>query len=254
MTRGIYTKWIVGAAFVLLIIAAGCIWYYQHTTAQDREQAAQAEKRLQQWKANKEQKPTIKAETEETDTPAENTTSTAEKPTTDTTAVTKNTEPIQVQSDVPAQTAETTDVQVSPHGFGPYPEVPDDYPGYIEWKVNPDNPSRTFELMGRVFVKLWTEGEKNFRGGSTHKDKILPHYNDVVYISWSEYTDPTDGELVRRISGYTAGPHVSKKFKFTIDDLYDPPPGLRVLDIESSGINPYEYLNLHLEKGEYDVQ
>ena len=33
MTRGIYTKWIVGAAFVLLIIAAGCIWYYQHTTA-----------------------------------------------------------------------------------------------------------------------------------------------------------------------------------------------------------------------------
>ena len=179
-----------------------------------------------------------------TDKKMTGTESTVVKPiTTDTTPVSQNTEPIQVQTDAPAQTAETAEVPESPHGFGPYPEVPADYPGYIVWVVNPDNPSRTRELMGRVFVKLWTEGEKNFIGGSTRGGRIYPHYDDVVYVKWSEHRNP-NGELVRRISGFRAGPCVIRKFNFTWSDLYDPPPGLRVLDIESSGIDPYEYLNL----------
>ena len=82
MTQGIYTKWIVGAAFILLIIAAGCIWYYHHSTAHHKEQTAEDDKVLQHWKAKK-HKRTIPAETESTQTPAENTTSTATKRTTD---------------------------------------------------------------------------------------------------------------------------------------------------------------------------
>ena len=59
MTRGIYTKWIIGAAFVLLIVATGCILYYQHTTAQYKHEAEQADKLLQQWKADKAKTTTI---------------------------------------------------------------------------------------------------------------------------------------------------------------------------------------------------
>lgn len=243
MTRGIWTKWIFGGIVLLIIVAGVCVLWYRHDTATGRKTAAEADKQLQQSKVDKVKTPRT-AKPESTQTPAENTTSTSEKPITDTTPVTKNTDPTQVQGDVSAQTAETVDVQVSPHGFGPYPEVPDDFPYPTVWEENPDSPSRAHELLDRVFVKLWTEGEKNFRGGSTHNGKIYPHYNDVVYRSWTEYRKNADGELVRRINGFKTGPHVYKKFKFTIADLYDPPPGLRVIDIDSAGINPYEYLNL----------
>ena len=78
MTRGIWTKWIIGAACLLLIVAAGCFWYYQHTTAADKQAAEQTEKLLQEWEADKAKPP---AETETTHTPAESTQNTAEKPT-----------------------------------------------------------------------------------------------------------------------------------------------------------------------------
>ena len=235
MTRGIWTKWIVGGIVLLIIVAGACYLWYRHDTAAGRKAAAQTEKQLQEWKANKAQKPTITAETEETQTPAESTTPTAEKPTTDTTAVTKNTEPIQVQSDVPAQTAETTDVPVSPHGFGPYPEVPADYPGdygrpEVDWDLR-FTPSG--ELLTRVLVKLWTEGERNFRGGSTHNGKVYPHYYDTVYVR-VEKTEA--GRIIHRKSG----PFVD----FSSEDLDNPPAHLRILDLETSGIDPYRYLNL----------
>ena len=79
MTHGIYTKWIIGAAFGLLIVAAGCYWYYQHTTAPYKAEAEQAEKLLQQWEADKAKTPTT-ADKEVTQAPADSTTSTAEKP------------------------------------------------------------------------------------------------------------------------------------------------------------------------------
>lgn len=73
MTRSIYTKWIIGAVCILLVIAAGCILYYQQTTAHDRKEAAKDDKLLQQWKADKAKSP---AET----TPAESVRQTAEAP------------------------------------------------------------------------------------------------------------------------------------------------------------------------------
>ena len=143
------------------------------------------------------------------------------------------------------ENGEAAEVRMSPHGFGPYPKVPDDYPGYIEWERNPDNPSRTHELMSRVFVKLWTEGERNFRGGSTYKGRILPHYNDVVYVSWVEYKK-SDGSIVRRAGGQISGPRVN----YSGIDFLNPPPHIRILDLETSGINPYQYLDLPYKKKE----
>ena len=233
MTRGIYTKWIIGGAFILLIVATGCILYYQHSTAADKQAAEQADKLLQQWKADKAQQTTT-ADKEETITPAESTTPTAEKPINKIgeeteTGTDKATEPINIAT---SEQDNTEEVDVSPFGFGPYPKVPDDYPGgEVDWVLR-STPSG--ELLTRVLIKLWTEGERNFRGGSNHRGKVYPHYYDTVYldIQETEY-----GRVVRRKSG----PFVDFD---TSTDIDNPPPHIRILDLDTSGIDPYQYLNL----------
>ncbi len=238
MTRGIWTKWIIGAAFLLLIIAAGCILYYQQTTQVDKQAAEQADKLLQQWEADK-AKQTTTAEKEETNTPAESTQNTAEKPTNKIgeeteTNTDKATEPVDIAT--PEQ-ENTEEVEVSPFGFGPYPKVPEDFPGdygrpgEVNWAYA-NHPSS--ELIIRVLIKLWTEGERNFLGGSTGPGgKVYPHYYDTVYVG----IEKTENG---RVTHTKSGPFVD----FDVDDIDNPPPHIRILDLFTSGIDPYQYLNL----------
>ncbi len=235
------------AALIVFVIAAGGFIYWQLSEMQQfKKQAAQetaeAEKLLRQSQKSKKVSKTGNTARQATDvTAADSDTPPAEKPITETTSVTDKTEPTQAQSNVPAQTAETeTEVRVSPHGFGPYPEVPEDYPSKVEWERNPDNPDRTQELMSRVFVKLWTEGEKNFRGGGTHNGKVYPWYHNTIYVRFRTYKN-ADGEIVRYAGTKMSGPRVDRS---GIDDWFNPPPHIRILDLESSGIYPYQYLNL----------
>ena len=249
MTRGIYTKWIIGGAFILLIVATGCILYYQHSTAADKQAAEQADKLLQQWKVNKEPKPTIQAEKESTATPAENSETTAEKPITDTTPVTQNTDPTQGQTDVPAQTAETADVPVSPYGFGPYPKVPIDFPFPVEW--NFPNSDAGHELMQRVAIKLWTQGIETM--GVTMEDGLVyPNYIDTVYIRWGETTDDDDNPIqyITDLGGYPAAclrivenniARLGERGTMTAADI---PSDVTVKLYDEAGINPYTFLEL----------
>lgn len=92
---------------------------------------------------------------------------------------------------------------------------------------------------GNSRLLLWNEGERNFRGGSTHNGKVYPHYNDVVYYKFTPIRD-NEGNIRGGSTSIKSGPHV----KFTRADLKNPPPGLRVLELDSSGIDPYQYLNL----------
>ncbi len=253
MYRDIFTnRWVLGGVGFLIVLAVACVLWYQHDIADERKAAADAEQLLRQSELFQESEMSSVVGQATDITPAESTTPTAKKSVTEKTPVTKDTAPTQAQNETesPAETAETAEVRVSPNGFGPYPEVPEDYPLTVEWERNPDTPDITHELLSRVFVKLWTEGEKNFYGGSTHKGKIYPHYNDAVYVNWDEYRD-ANGKMVRRIGHIKSGTRV----KFTRADLYNPPPDLRVLDLESSGIDPYQYLNLPYKKrGKNNVQ
>ena len=146
---------------------------------------------------------------------------------------------------VSVENGETEEVRMSPFGFGPYPEVPEDMPGrhlYITW----EDKTSSSELLSRVLIKLWTSGERNFRGGSTHEGKIYPHYNDVVYVSRRPIIGKISGTIIGYVTHTKSGPQVN----FTDADLLDPPPELRVLDLETSGIDPYQYLNLPYKIGE----
>ncbi len=243
----ITNKWFIGAIALLIIFAGACYLWYQHTTAPYRQEAAEAAKLLRQRET------TQKAENNEAeqaaDAPMEGSTPTAEIPITETTtAEVRDTEAIQAQQ--PADAAETTeaaDVPVSPFGFGSYPEVPADYPSTVSWERDqrylPEALRPQSELLSRVLVQLWTEGNKNFRGGSTYNGKIYPHYHNTVYVRFAEYQD-SEGKTVRYPARGKSGPFV----KYTEADLLDPPPHLRILDLDSSGIDPYQYLDLPLKR------
>lgn len=242
MTRGIWTKWIIGVVFLLLIVAVGCFLYYQHTTASYKAEAAKADKLLKQWEADK-AKPL--SETASTQAAAGSNKSTAEKSKTDATTMVDASigETKKTVTAVTQQTDKTEDVLVSPYGFGPYPNVPEDYPSTVAWERDqtylPEELRPRSELLSRVLVQLWTSGKKDFRGGSTHNGKVYPHYHDTVYVRFAETRVP-NGEIVRYPARIKSGPSV----KYTEADLLDPPPYLRVLDLDSSGIDPYQYLNL----------
>ncbi len=233
MTRGIYTKWIVGGIVLLIIVAGVCLLWYRHDTAAGRKAAVEAEKVLQQWEAEK-QKQTITAETESTQTPAESITPTAEKPITGKTG----TKPLSNGAEGPeVEAQQQSDVQVSPYGFGPYPEVPEDYPSKVDWTLR-NSPNA--ELLTRVLIKLWTDGEKNFRGGGTYNGKIYPWYHNTIYVKFI-YAKNADGEIIGSSSMKMSGPRVDRS---VVKDWSTPPSHIRILEIDSSGIDPYQYLNL----------
>ena len=132
--------------------------------------------------------------------------------------------------------------------FGPKkierPEVPPDIPFAIVW-LRPEKKAVRIdelterELLGLVLVKKWKEGDRDFVGVSMDDGKVYLHYPNVVYVKWEE-TQLPDGTLTKYAS-LIYGPGGDS----TISDQVREgilPPGVLVLDMDSSGIDPYVYL------------
>ena len=241
-----FNKWIIGGVAFLIVLSVACVLWYQHDTAADRQAAADAEKLLRQWELSQETDTDSEAE-QAADVSMESETPTAEKPVTEKPVTetpdrgTEETEvEIQAQTDAEtqAENAEATDVPVSPYGFGPYPEVPEDYPSkdLVKWPAR----SPKAELLSRVLIKLWTEGEKNFLGGGTYRGKVYPWYHNTIYVRFSSYKN-ADGEIVRQANIKMSSPSVDWS---AVKDWSNPPPHIRILELDSSGIDPYQYLDL----------
>ncbi len=138
---------------------------------------------------------------------------------------------------------ETTEVPLSPFGFGPYPEVPDDYPVSPTWEREgydtfSQDSQRELELLDRVLIKLWKQGERGYGGGgSTSDGKVYPHYKNTAYV---RYETTAFGR--RYISRYKGDPAI----RISPEQLRtgELPSYIRVLDYDSEGINPYTYLDL----------
>lgn len=239
-------KWILGGLGFLTFFAVLSFLLHQHTIAPHRKQTSGTEELLrQQREAEKSQTNNI-AKIVAQRIPADSTTLIAEKPTeTGTTgaetdkSISKTLDP---GTEVMQQMDNTEKVKISPYGFGPYPEVPEDYPSTVAWERDqtylPEALHRESELLSRVLVKLWTSGDKNFRGGSTLNGKMYPHYHNTVYVRFAEYKK--NGKKIQYPVRVKSGPQVI----YTEADLLNPPPRLRILDLDSSGIDPYQYLDL----------
>ena len=231
MTRGIWTKWIIGAVFLLLIVATGCILYYQHTTAADKQAAAQAEKRLQKWQADKAKPP-------------------AEKPVNKVTAAVKN--------DFAAETEQTStaaapdEVRVSKFGFGPFPEVPADFPWQEVFGPSYNRSHADYELMDRVFVELWKQGERGVEGMASANSTGLfyPTIRGTIYVEWGSRWKVFGKGFGRKVKGLKGHPDDLKPLQDLIQSREgspllesDIPSHLKVLDM-SEGIDPYKFLDL----------
>ncbi len=263
MIRGIWTKWIISAVFLLLIVAAGCILYYQHTTAPYKQEADKDNKLLQEWEANKKAKPA--AETESTQISADSITQTAEKPITGTgdtevkdtaTGDLKDVVTSDPKNVLSEDLEDTESVAVSPYGFGPYPVIPEGYPLIVSWTTMEehrekfdDNFWRDMELMDRVLIKLLIEGDTHFNGGVMNDGLVLPIYPNVAYVHLEtdygkEMTE--DGDLIEVVDSYSnrilAGSGVSEEDKEKIRNG-EKPPGVEIRSF-SDGINPYTFLGL----------
>ena len=128
-------------------------------------------------------------------------------------------------------------VRMSPHGFGPYPKIPDSAP-IPEFEESDDVDT---ELMLRVAVKAWNEGER-FDSGfyDSSRGRVYLQYSDVTYVEYSDEIDEKTGK--NKIIGVSATSDNKGIGKMIFDGNI--PPGIKLIDIEETGINPYEYLDL----------
>lgn len=134
------------------------------------------------------------------------------------------------------------DVPVSPYGFGPYPEVPDQLPS------NPfPSLSANHELLARVRIKLLNEGI-NARGVNMENGWVYPVIPGIVYVKWKEYERP-DG-TVRYISSMLAHPSDGTRIDAIKDEKgrtfteADIPSDIKLMSFEEGAIDPYTFLDL----------
>ena len=183
----ITNKWVLGAIAFLIVFGIACIIWYHYDTVHYKQDAAKDEELLSQRetaqktnfddKIDNDTNKTLESSMPSTEKPKSETTNgiseenmTLNKTLSNTTKISQKMESVE-------------DMYVSPYGFGPYPEVPEDYPSKQLIKWSSPSPSPRAELLSRVLIKLWTEGEKNFRGGCTNKGKIYPYFYNTVCAS-----------------------------------------------------------------------
>lgn len=154
--------------------------------------------------------------------------------------------------EVASEEAPAGEVAVSPFGFGPYPELPEDYPYEVSW-INPSEkllrPERRehrkrLELIDRVMVKAWTEGDHNFigaTGNGSGDGKVYLTYPNVIYVEYGEPEENDDGVLIRPIKDA-----LSASYQFAPGEMRNgvTPPGFTVIGYDDAGYDPYTYLDL----------
>ena len=234
-------RWFQGGfAFFVLCVCGSLLysWHVQRSTEVELERSNRLSRGTEQQKTTRPPETAIVENTNETpglvNTPDENT----DTPMPDATESLENeTAPLDLADaflpdDIATEEAPTEDVPVSLHGFGPYPEVPEDFPLPVDWTGRTEQQ----ELLMRVMIKAWTDGER-FIGGNIVNGKVRLNFPNTVYVRYKEI--PTDdGSVIstRVIVGATdiEAPPPGENF----------PPGVRVLDFDEAGIDPYEYLDL----------
>ena len=146
-----------------------------------------------------------------------------------------------------SEKAPAEDVPVSPHGFGPYPEVPEGYPNPNLWdyaealyEFSPER-ARDWELRERVCIKLWKQGKRS-ESVAMENGLVYPCYPNTVYVRWGESIDE-NGNSVAYIKELLAPASMSHHADDFDNDII--PLGVTVIPYDEGGIDPYTFLNLN---------
>ena len=129
----------------------------------------------------------------------------------------------------------------SPHGLGPYPEIPPDYPRQNVWEELEKSyydgyATIEHELIHRVLIKLWKQGKKTDSGTLNDQNgRVYPLYKDTVYIKRREYED---GGVFSMLSHGSLGQYRDAVREGT------QPSWIKIIPREEGGIDPYSFLDL----------
>lgn len=129
----------------------------------------------------------------------------------------------------------------SPHGLGPYPEVPSDYPRQNVWEELEKSYYEGYatiehELIHRVLIKLWRQGKKTDSGVLNDQNgRVYPLYRDTVYIKRREYESEGTFSM---LSHGSLGQYEDAVREGT------QPSWLKVVRREDGGIDPSSFLDL----------
>lgn len=243
----------LSALLFFVVVVASSLFYMEHVKREARRSLERTKRFLQRIEATQGTRTAQQMETgigaREADTATIQDVSETEADPTETLVDTDGIGTVDTESVTldALELAPMPDVRVSPYGFGPYPEVPRDFPSLLSWndpdrQANlPDHALKNIELLERVLIKLWTEGDKGFRGGSTYNGRVYPHYHNTVYVRYAE-TEMPDGTIRHYPTYIKSGPQVD----YNAHDFLsgNPPDHLRILDLDSTGIDPYHFLDL----------
>ncbi len=259
MIRDILTnRWFLGGCGFLIVFAFGCYLWYQHELSPYKQQATETHQQLEAFRND--DKDSRVEKTADADSSEESTSITTEKTIGETTntVVDENASSGKTDSNLTRQTQETEPVdelRISRFGFGPYPEVPEDFPYPAVWDVPYTGPyderaQIQDELLCRVGIKLWTQGIKSFGGVFGDDGLVYPNLKNTVYVEWAyrgafnnlRYPkrirgDPSAGRRIRDISFEKR----ERRESFTDADI---PSDIIVIPFEEGGIDPYTFLDL----------
>ncbi|MDE0011768.1 MAG: hypothetical protein OXU36_11510 [Candidatus Poribacteria bacterium] len=142
----------------------------------------------------------------------------------------------------------TEDVPVSPFGFGPYPEIPADFPEPdifdILAELGTSDAAKALELQKRVILKFWEQGV-SLEGVGVSGDvdgKVYLIYPDVVYVKWDYYTD--EEGVTHKYAGLTRGhPDYLPQYESYLD-RGETPPGVILYELPDGYLDAYDFLGL----------
>ncbi len=133
-----------------------------------------------------------------------------------------------------------------------FPDVPTDFPEnltpiWIEFPNYQKGDMRDHEMIYRVLIKLWNQGDSSFVNGifRDNNQKVYPLYPDVLYVRWDEESigSPENPRTIlvpksmigAQLPSFTPEEMLSGR----IEELY---PDIRFVDIETTGYDPETFL------------
>lgn len=144
---------------------------------------------------------------------------------------------------------------------GHFPEVPGGFPSdltpvWIEFPNYQKGDMYEHEMMYRVLIKLWNQGDHDFVNGvyQHDNDRVYPLYRDTVYIEWGETVSDDPDEEVVRFPRFTLATHARSTDPdalgqlFTVEELTSGAyksmyPDVKFVDYGSAGYDPETFLD-----------
>ena len=142
-----------------------------------------------------------------------------------------------------------------------FPKIPEGFPSdlgpvWIQYPNYQQGDMYYHEMIDRVLIKLWNQGDHNFVDGVYRDGKVYPLYRDVIYVEWSDETiDGPDRKTQFRSIKSVLGVHTSGSpqtdvvgWLFTVEEIISGAyktayPGLKLVNYEDGGYNPKTFLD-----------